>query len=109
MSRWKSYVVDLINGMTPSCKLPHTNHGFTLQGSRVSLTNVCSRYNKDFPLTSCCVRTINIISNKDTKWQSAFEKVQSIVQSKCMVRITSLKSFWRTKDKWTSRTLEDPK
>jgi hypothetical protein len=36
-------LADLLNGLTPWCKLPHSNCGFTLQGARVSLTNVYSR------------------------------------------------------------------
>jgi hypothetical protein len=108
MSGWISYVGDLLNILTPWCKIPHNNRGFTLQGARVSLTNVCSRYNEDFPSPSPCVRTLNIMATKDTNSQSASGRVQSTVQSERMGRITSLKSFKRTEDKWTGRTPEDP-
>jgi hypothetical protein len=108
MSGWNSYDGDLLNGLMPWCKLPHSNHGFTLQGARVSLTTVCSRYSEDFPSPSPCVKTLNIMATKDTNSQSAPGWVQSTVQSERMGRITSLKSFERTEDKWTGRTPEDP-
>jgi hypothetical protein len=109
MSGWISYVGDLLNGLTPWCKLPHSfNRGFTLQGARVSLTNVCSRYNKDFPSPSPCVRTLNIMATKDTNSQSASGWVQSTVESERMGRISSLKSFKRTEDKWTGKLQRTP-
>jgi hypothetical protein len=108
MGGWNSYDGNLLNEITPWCKLPHNNHGFTLQGARVSLTTICSRYNENFPSPSPYVKTLNIMATRDTNWQSSPRQVQSTVQSERMGMITSLKSFKRTKDKWTSRTPEDP-
>jgi hypothetical protein len=34
------------NVLSPWCKFPCSNCGFTLQGAQVSLTNVCSRYSE---------------------------------------------------------------
>jgi hypothetical protein len=48
------------------------------------------------------------MATKDTNSQSSPGRVQSTVQSERMGRITSLKSFERTEDKWTGRTPEDP-
>ena len=73
----------------------------------MSLTNVCSRYNEDFPSLSPCVRTLNIMANKVTNLHSTSRRAQSTVESERMGRITSLKSFKRNKDKWTGRTPED--
>jgi hypothetical protein len=69
----------------------------------VSLTNICSRYNKYFPSLSPCVRTLNIMGTKDTNSQLAYGKVQSIVEAECMGRISSPKFFKRTEDKWTGK------
>jgi hypothetical protein len=109
MSRWNSYDGDLLNKLKPWCKLPCSNCGFTLQGARVSLTTVYSKYNEDFPSLSPCVKTQKTMATKDTNSQSAPGQVQSTVQSERMGRITSPKFFERTEDKWTSRTPEDPK
>jgi hypothetical protein len=108
MSGWNSYDGNLHNGLMPWCKLPHSNRGFTLQGARVSFNNVCSTYSEDFPSPSAHVKTLNIMATKDTNSQSASGRVKLVVQSERMGRITSLKSFKRIEDKWTSRTPEDP-
>jgi hypothetical protein len=61
------------------------------------------------PSTVTLCKTLNIMATKVTNLQSAPGWVQSTIQSECMGRITSPKSFKRTEDKWTGRTLEDPK
>jgi hypothetical protein len=73
----------------------------------VSLTNAFSKYNKEFPSSSPCVNTLNIMATKGTNSQSASGWVPSIVQSERLGRITSLKSFKRIEDKLTGRTPED--
>jgi hypothetical protein len=73
----------------------------------VSLTNVCSKYNEEFPSSSPHVRTLNIMATKDTNSNSASGRVHSTIESKRMGMISSLKSFKRTKDKWTGKNLED--
>jgi hypothetical protein len=79
MIRWNSYVGNLLNELTPWCKLPHNNRGFTLQGAQVSLINVFSRYNEDFHSPSPYVKILNIMATKDTNSQLASRKVQLTV------------------------------
>jgi hypothetical protein len=72
------------------------------------LTNVCSRYNEEFPSLSPCVRALNIISTKDTNSQSAFGKVQSTIESKHMGRISSMEFLKINEDKWISKLQRTP-
>jgi hypothetical protein len=71
----------------------------SLQGERVFLTNIRSRYNEDSPSPSPCEKSLNIMETKVKNSNSASRKVNLTVGYDSIGRISSQKFFKRTENK----------